>query len=211
MLRRSGHLESGYLAARRLRRGAASKAALGILAAGTAAATMVVLREPLGLSANPGSGAVTKSITADDPERQRVAEMIAGIVARSHGVLAVNDTGPFLEVVLWIEDGEPRDVTDLSEVLVLSYSSTVRAIVAWQLDSEVPIDGDPPTGYGTSFCTWWRGLDATTRRPLATGVRAFSVQGNASERNAGGMSISLTWADDSADGIDSATIPIDAR
>ena len=123
----------------------------------------------------------------------------------------MNDTGPFLEIVLWIEDGEPVGSVDLSEVIVLSYSETFHAIVAWQLVGDADVRSTPPSGYGADFCTWWRGLDETTRRPLATGVRGFSVQGWNASGNGGGMSISLTWADDSVDGLDSATIPIDAR
>lgn len=159
------------------------------------------------------------------PLHQRLIEDLGAIIDRSVGVLALHrrESGPYLEIVLWLSDdadhGEPGRA-DESEIAVLSHSRVMRSISLYRLTEP----GGAPVAAGLgrtgpAFCDRWRADPRVEPVVLATGVSDMQVErvGSpaaewASDGESGGLQrlrVALTWAGDSADGPDEASVLVD--
>lgn len=170
-------------------------------------------------------------VTASQGGHRQLADSLALLVARSVGVLAIHQRGatPYLEVVLWLDDssGSVRGRADTCELAVLSHSAVLRTITLYRLEQapqDDPLDGaaDPlagPPRDSPEFCNRWRADPRMTPLILARGVSDMRLEpvGIAEDEwdeqgKWGGFQrllLSLTWAPDSADGADEASVLVD--
>jgi hypothetical protein len=123
-------------------------------------------------------------------------------------------------MVLWLADtpggtgGKPDDV----EVAVLSHSAILQTITIYRLDPEERSAEGPVLDFssGPGFCDRWRAHPGVVPLVLARGVsdmRVERVNSAEDEWVAGGrwgglqrVRLSLTWASDSVDGPDEASV-----
>jgi hypothetical protein len=181
--------------------------------------TTVVLA-PRYISADPPPP--PEAVAATRPAHQELIENLAEIVGRSVGVLTVQDRGPtpYVEMVLWLADapggvgGKPDDV----EVAVLSHSAILQTITIFRLDPEERSAEGPSLEFrsGPGFCDRWRAHPSVVPLVLARGVSDMRVDRVVSAQDEwvawgrwGGLQrlrLSLTWASDSVDGPDEASV-----
>lgn len=152
---------------------------------------------------------------------QDLIDDLAGIVGRSVGVLGVHERGPtpFVEMVLWLadvpggNDGKPDDC----ELAVLSHSSILQTITIYTLAPDAETAGPGlGAGRGPAFCDRWRARPDVVPLVLARGVSDMRVERVESAEDewvawgaCGGLQrlrLSLTWASDSSDGPDEASV-----
>ena len=215
---RAGHNPNAprRVAARRPRRGGTTGGLLVTLSLlGALAATAAVVT-PAWLLASPNPAPQT--VTARAPAHQEVIELLGSLISRSREVLAVHPRGadPYLEIVLWLEDGENRGRVDPDEIAVITHSEVMRTITYFGLEEEgADAEGgehavDASDIRRRAFCAAWRSRPDVPPRVLATGIATMEVQ--AVPRSAEGrrlLRISLTWPADLADGPDEASVLLD--
>ncbi len=205
-----------YRPSRLIRRGAATLTAVKILAISGALMASAVAVRPIMIAA-AATDEPTREV-ASDAAHEQIAQLLAGLIGGSHQVLAVNPPGetPFLEVVLWLEDGANRGTIDPDELVILVYRPSLRSVELHSLAPDTELPGAAPRGYGPNFCTWWRTRPETTRRILGRQIESMKVDLIGSDERGGDslpatLRIALTWIARSTDAPDRATIPIDAR
>ena len=216
--RRGGSDEDVNLAAGanpRLRRGGTISGLLVTLSAiGTLAVGAAVV-SPRFLKAAPRESA---EIHARLPAHQETASALAALIGRSHMLLALHDRGatPYQETVLWLDDRVNPGVIDPEEVAVLSHSEVLWTIIYYGL--EAPEEEacpeaealEPARVREPAFCGHWRARAGVEPRVIATGISDLRIE--PPEKGPGGSSllrISLTWASDSTDGPDEASVLVD--
>ncbi|MHC4100057.1 MAG: hypothetical protein ACYTEY_13040 [Planctomycetota bacterium] len=186
-----------------------------------AATVTTVIVAPRYLAAEPPP---SQDVAAASIVNQELIDDLADIVGRSVGVLAVHDRGPtpYVEIVLWLADapggvdGRPDD----RELAVLSHSAVMQTITIYRLG-----DGDESTPQrlldshrGPDFCNRWRAHPNVMPLVLARGVSDMRVERVDSDQDEwvawgrwGGLQrlrLSLTWASDSTDGPDEASVSV---
>lgn len=185
-------------------------ATLSILGALTAAAVVVGPRYlPAGAAS---AGPDTRARVAGHEE---LIQSLGTLLERSTGVLAIHARGasPFHEVVLWLGDEQRRGRVDQQELAVLSHSRIMRTVTLYHLRPGEPAGGtfDPASLDGPDVCNRWR-TDPRVR-PLVVATDVSEMRIEPVERPRHGMQplrVSLTWAADSVDGHDAASIVVDA-
>ncbi len=181
-------------------------------------ATLVIL--PRYLVAESGDTSPRTTAAQQDVHRELIDDL-AEIIGQSVGVLAIHERGatPFVEVVLWLEDGTTGTTghADRHEVALLSHSSILQTITIFWLGG----DGGPaePPSVGPDFCDRWRADPLVSTVVLGRGVADMRVepvgpvQMEWGEAEAWGgfqrLLLTLTWAADSADGPDEASAQVD--
>jgi hypothetical protein len=203
---------------RRRRGGTLGAVLLTLTLVGTVTVTTVVLA-PRYIAADTPPPV---DLMAANRDNQELIDDLAEIVGRAVGVLAVHDRGPtpYMEIVLWLTDapggigGRPDD----RELAVLSHSAVLQTITIYRLvaaDEKTPGPG-PASRHGPEFCDRWRAHPNVMPLVLARGVsdmRVERVDGDHDEWVAWGtwgglqrLRLSLTWASDSVDGPDEASV-----
>ena len=164
-------------------------------------------------------GASVPMDTLVGAERAVAVESLAGVFRRSAAILAVHRHGasPFTDVVIQAFDGPRPGAIEPSEILVLTHSRTLRAVMAFSLD---------PAGSGAdtatqpiplarlqdpAFARSWRDRPDVRRDVLPAGTDLVDLTLDPAEGPGNGASgswtLGLTWADGSADG----TITVEVR
>ncbi len=151
---------------------------------------------------------------------QEQIDALAALIGRSVGVLAIQQRGPtpYLEMVLWLQDDDSegiQDQADESELAVLCHSQVLRTITIYRLaDGEEAAaggrwDARPPAG--AAFCDRWRADPRVGSMVLIAGVSDMWVEPlEPPQEGSQRLRIELTWASDSADGADEASVLVDA-
>ncbi len=202
---------------------------------GTLAATAAVVRPNyLSASAPPET---PQPITASHPEHQQAIELLASLISRSKEVLAIHQRGatPYIEIVLWLEDGDNPGQMDPSEVAVLSHSEILQTISFHSLDVEESEESETEDSGGdggwsdqpgaekthepmlpeidirrADFCPAWRETAQVGRRVILARVAEISIEQLTELDPTGSLiRISLTWASESADSPDKASLLLD--
>lgn len=152
-------------------------------------------------------------------ERAVAVESLAGILRRSAAILAVHRRGssPFTDVVVHAFDGPRPGVIEPSEILVLTHSRTLRAVMAFTHDptrsggeaSTRPIPRAALEDPG--FARSWRDRPDVRRDVLPAGTDLVDLRLDPAEGPGNGAypswTLCLTWPDGSADG----TITVEVR
>jgi hypothetical protein len=177
-----------------------------------------VLVAPRYLAAEPPA---PQGVGAASVVHQELIDDLAGIVGRSVGVLAVHEPGPtpYMEMVLWLTDGPGATDgrPDDRELAVLSHSAVLQTITIYRLAADEEMAGPVLDALGgTAFCDRWRAHPNVVPLVLARGVsdmRVGRVDSAHDEWVAWGtwgglqrLRLSLTWASDSTDGPDEASV-----
>ncbi len=167
-----------------------------------------------------------QAVTARLHEHQQLIDDLAGLIARSIGTIAIHPRGatPYEEIVLWLADGQAEGTAgraDEAELAVLSHSSVLHTITVYRLEDPeaersrtVVVPRSSP-----AFCERWRADPRVGSLVLGRGVSDMRVEtvGDAQDQwelsgTWGGLQrlrLTLTWASDSADGADEASVLID--
>lgn len=196
------------------RRGIAISNLLLTLLSFSVLATVAMVVTPRYLSAHH----LGQARVARNNGHQLVIEGMARLMGGSQAVLAVHPRGnsPFVEVVLWLEDSTNPGVVDRHELVVVGHSRVLRTLTAYQMVSAgeaqqtcwLPEDAALQT---RTFCDQWRADGSVRPRVIGTGISDMLVERiGESGINQARYAITLTWAEDSADGPDEATLIVDA-
>jgi hypothetical protein len=163
-----------------------------------------------------------QAVAAASVVHQELIDNLAEIVGRSVGVLAVHERGPtpYAEIVLWLADapggtdGKPDD----QELAVLSHSAVLQTVTIYRLPADEKTTVGPvlESRGGPAFCDRFRAHPGVVPLVLARGVSDMRVERVASTQDEwvawgrwGGLQrlrLSLTWASDSVDGPDEASV-----
>ena len=190
---------------------------LSILGTLTAATFYVA---PQYLAAQP---AVPSAVLAGQPNHQGLIDDVATLIAQSVGVLAIHPRGasPFQELVLWLADNDTAGTdgrADESELAILSHSSIMHTITIYRRSGG---SISPARGARKSpeFCRRWRADPGVTALVLGRGVSDMRVETIGDQEDQCEQScqwgalqrlrVTLTWAADSADGADEASVLVD--
>ncbi len=169
-------------------------------------------------------------VPAAGPGHQSLIDDLAAVISQSVGVLAIHPRGatPYEELVLWLADNDDHGSdgrADDPELAVLSHSSVLQTITIYRMaagGSLGPTGVSGVSGVSRSspeFCRRWR-ADARVRRlVLGRGVADMRVEPVGLQQDQWGESgewgvlqrlrLTLTWAPDSADGADEASVLVD--
>jgi hypothetical protein len=149
---------------------------------------------------------------------QIVLEGLGRLVSGAQGVIAVHERGPspFAEVVLWLEDSSNAGVIDRHELVVVGHSRVLRTVTVYQTARQGGATGaswpaDAPQLRSRAFCDQWRTDPAIRPRVIGTGISDMRIERiDESGVQRARYAITLTWAADSVDGADEATLFVDA-
>jgi hypothetical protein len=189
---------------------------------GLSAAALVL--EPRIIFGEPGqAGPADAAVAAAHRPHQDLVNRLAALVGQSVGVLGIHPrgAGPYEEIVLWVDDGTPggAGVPDEAEIAIVSHSRVMRTITIYRI-----VGPGPPArrtaGLETpAFCEALRADRRCGTLVAAAGVadmRVETVARAAAEPTAQGaraerrrLRLTLTWAPDSADGPDEASVVVD--
>jgi hypothetical protein len=159
--------------------------------------------------------------SAADPDHQAMIELLGELISRSRQVLAIHQRGdrPFLELVLWLEDGSNFGVVDPGELAVIGHSELLQTISIWMLaepDGEEDGDDEAVSAEVMSdicrpeFCDAWRDRPDVARRMLAGRVASMEAKLEETSQNSSTLlRISLTWASEWTDHPDEASVLLD--
>ncbi len=179
----------------------------------TLSATAVIFA-PRYLNASPTAAAV---VAAQSEANQQTIELIANLIGRSVEVMAVRQRGatPYLELVLWLDDRDDAGQVNRGELAVLSHSEILQTVILYELapdENDLTWQSVPRSGVlSPGFCDAWRADKAVTPRVLATGIAQMQVhEGGQPEAGVQPLQLTLTWAPNSADGSDEASVFVDA-
>ena len=173
-----------------------------------------------------GIGEPPPAVAAGHERHQALIDDLARLIAQSVGVLAIHgrESTPYEEVVLWLADNDPngRDgKADERELAVLSHSSILHTIPIYRMTGEGEGNRRTPRAPRGSpaFCDGFRADPRVVPLILVGGVsdmRVEPVGERQDEWSEGGrwggiqrLRLSLTWAPDSADGADEASVLVD--
>ena len=172
------------------------------------------------LNAQPGR---PSSVPAAHPDHQKLIDDLATLVAQSVGVLAIHPRGatPFQEMVLWLADNDPDGAdgrADESELAILSHSSVMQTITIYRATGG-RISSAHVARKSPEFCRRWRADPGVNSLVLGRGVSDMRVETVGLQEDQWEQSgqwgalqrlrVTLTWADDSADGADEASVLVD--
>jgi len=190
---------------------------LSVIGALTVATIFVA---PQYLAAQPQ---VQPTIAAGKPADQALIDDLAAVVEQSVGVLAIHPRGvtPYEEVVLWLTDnaGGTDGRADQAELAVLSHSSVLQTVTIYQLtgDTATRTWGVPRTS--ADFCRRWRADERVKSVVLGRGIANMRIEPVGELQEQWGESgqwgalqrlrLTLTWAQDSVDGADEASVLVD--
>ncbi len=164
-------------------------------------------------------------VTAAHPDHQSLIEDLAAVIEQSVGVLVIHPRGatPYEELVLWFADNDAhgRDGrADDPELAVLSHSSVLQTITIYRMaagDSFEPITGVSRSS--PEFCRRWRANAHVRSLVLGRDVADMRIEPVGLQQEQWGESgewgvlqrlrLTLTWAPDSADGADEASVLVD--
>ena len=156
-------------------------------------------------------------IAAKHETNSQFIHSLAELIGRSVEVMAIHDrrNSPFLELVIWLEDHQGPGQPSIDEVVVLSHSRILGTIVLYHLSlnekSSTPLILKRADLKGVNFCNQWRANPKSVPTVLATGISDMRVERTGSPyRGAQRLRITLTWAGDSSDGSDKASVLVDA-
>lgn len=191
---------------------------LSIFGALTAATVFVA---PQYLAARPVAGPA--AIPASRPAHQTLIDDLGVLITQSVGILAIHGRGatPYEEIVLWLTDSDPEGAdgrADVPELAILSHSNVMQTITIYRLPqgpTALPV-AQPAS---PEFCSRWRADPGVEARVLGLGVSNMRVEPVGDEQDQWGESgrwgalqrlrLTLTWAADSADGADEASVVVD--
>ncbi len=151
-------------------------------------------------------------VAARNPGHQRVIELFGSMVARSRAILAVHRRGgtPFEELVLLLEDRDNPGRIDPQEVGVVSHSRILQTLTFYTHESaEFAPKAVEPSWAEPEFCESWRASPERKAVVIASGLSDVQyeyeqlIQGETPA-----LRITFTWAADSADGSDMASIVV---
>jgi hypothetical protein len=201
----------------RRRRGATAAGAIGLVALAASLMAAAMIFRPFRAAAVPAP-AQRGSVTAAASAHQAVIDLLASVVTRSSAVLAVHERGatPYVEIVLWIEDGAGAGRIDAREVAVISHSAVLRTVwLAQAIDDSGPHRADPlaqpapplssAEASSPEFPAAFRARPDVQRRLIATEVADLALV-----RHGDRLRLTLTWGADSADGADEAAVLFEA-
>jgi hypothetical protein len=166
-------------------------------------------------------GASVSAETVLGAERAMAMETLADVLRRSARIIAVHDRpgAPFTDIVIQAFDGPRRGIVEPGEVLVLTHSRTLRAVMAFTLD---PARVDASTARNAfdedviaagGFARTWRDRPDVRRDvvPAGTGLVRIELEPAEGPGNATGAGwiMKLTWADGSADGTVTGEVRVD--
>lgn len=190
---------------------------LSIIGALSAATVFVA---PQYLSAQPTR---PSAIPASRPAHQTLIDDLATLTTRSVGVLAIHARGatPYEEIVLWLADNDAEGSdgrADVSELAILSHSSVMQTITIYRMTGDrMACSGAVRTS--PEFCSHWRADPGVDSVVLGRGVSDMRVETVGEREDQWGESgrwgalqrlrLTLTWAADSADGADEASVFVD--
>jgi hypothetical protein len=149
---------------------------------------------------------------------QIVLEGLGRLVSGSQGMIAVHERGPspFVEVVLWLNDTSNPGVIDRDELVVVGHSRVLRTLTVYQTARQggaTPSTWTPDAAElrQRGFCDQWRTDPAVRPRVIGTGISDMRIERiEQSGEQRARYAITLTWAADSVDGADEATLFVDA-
>ncbi len=203
---------------RKHRLGSAMSAVLLFMCCGSLLAVVTMTAQPKFLFAD--AKAPTPSIAAH-PQNQRIIEALATLIGSSVEVMAVHQRGPtpYFEIVLWMEDTRNPGQIDPEEVAVLCHSEILWTITYYRLEGSMSPDEYLQSDSffwcreGLSqpaFCNWWRTQSMVEPKVIAVGISDLHCeQMEEGDNNTSLLRISLTWAADSTDGPDEASVFVD--
>lgn len=222
-----------------LRRGSTSAGVATVCALLGSLLVFAFVFSPVALQAGRSSNGNT--IPAATRGHQQVIEQIAALIARSHAVIAIHDQRdtPFTEVVLWLEDAEGDGAVHARDVAIISHSPLLQTINVYLAEPGPGEPPEPPSGLEpgwwavaplreVDFCDRWRTSPDVRPRLLATGISDMELQwltptsggaadtvdhldGAGSDQPSDRLQLALTWAADSTDGADKASVVIATR
>lgn len=188
---------------------------IALLAGGVVGTAMVALRPRSIIGASvPESAAV-------GPQRVLAIEALADLLSRSAGIVAVHrrDGTPFTDIVVHAFDDHRRGVIEAPEVLVLTHSRTLRAVMAFAMDPADITDEvrretiDPEALRQPGFARQWRERLDVRRTVLAAGEGVVGLdlipEDSRGYRTSPVWTLRLTWEDRSADGTVTAELPVE--
>ncbi len=190
---------------------------LSILGSLTAATIYVA---PQYLNAQPGQPSI---VPAGHPNHQRLIDDLATLVAQSVGVLAIHPRGatPYVEMVLWLADNDAEGAdgrADESELAILSHSRVMHTITLYRTTGGRILSAQAARN-SPEFCRHWRADPGVDGLVLGRGVSDMRVETVGGQEDQWGQSgqwgalqrlrVTLTWAADSADGADEASVLVD--
>ena len=191
---------------------------LSVLGALTVATIFVA---PQYLAAQPSKA--PSIIAAGTPAHQALIDDLATVVEQSVGVLAIHPRGatPYEEIVLWLADidGGTDGRADEPELAVLSHSTVLQTVTVYRMtgDSTTGTLGVPRTS--PEFCRRWRADERVKSIVLGRGVADMRIEPVGEQQDQWGESgrlgalqrlrLTLTWARDSVDGADEASVLVD--
>jgi len=201
------------------RGGATAQLLAGLVMVGTIAGA-AVLFVPRGSVAEAPA-----DLPAGTPEHQQVIDRLGQLVRVSHQVLAVHPrrSTPFAEVLLWLKDDNATGMVELPEIGLLSHSEVTQAITlrtlssvdeaVWRPAAASWFSADGGLAWSAAQCVdraWCDRLRAFDYLDVLTVAKGVSDMGlwwsEATEVGSPRLNISLTWAGDTADEIDQASI-----
>lgn len=199
---------------------------LSIIGALGVAAAVVAPRYLVGAVAGhpPDAPDVPELIRARNPTHGELIDALSRLIARSVGILAIHHRGPgpYLELVLWLDDDVNPGRPDARELALLSHSRILQTLTLYRRPSGT--SGGAPSDWGgagglwasgnsatdPSFCGRWRADPDVKALVLMRGVSDMRVEPVASPHaSLQRLRILLSWAADSVDGADEASAIVD--
>jgi hypothetical protein len=210
----NGH--GGPSCARPFRRGSAASSLILSILSFSVLTVVAVVFTPKYLSAGE---AVGNERHARDTSHQMVIEGLASLVSGAEGIIALHERGPspFVELVLWLEDSTNRGVIDRHEIVVIGHSRVLRTVTVYQTARQsaalavVTWQPDDKVLRSRTFCDQWRADAGVRPRVIGTGISDMQFERiDQTDEASARYAITLTWAEDSVDGADEATLIVDA-
>lgn len=193
----------GYRTGRSSRRGVSTTSILVALSiVGTLAGTAWIARPAYLHAKSPEH----EPIAAASEHHQEVINLIADLVRSSAEVIAIHQRGytPYVELVL--RTAGEGEAMAADEIALISHSRVLQSITLYTHDDVEEAFSDL-TPAGRDFPGKWRGSPQVKPRLLAAGVSDMLID----QVEPGMLRIALTWAADSADGLDNATVYVNCR
>jgi len=159
-------------------------------------------------------------IKARNPMHGELIDALTRLIARSVGILAIHHRGPgpYLELVLWLDDDINPGRPDAHELALLSHSRILQTLTLYRRPSGTPSKRGGGVGLWASgdsasdpsFCGRWRADSGVRALVLMRGVSDMRVEPVASPHaSLQRLRIQLSWAADSVDGADEASAIVD--
>lgn len=162
-----------------------------------------------GLVFTPPSASATDSdqnASADNelsPHRRKVVQGLRGIIESSKAVIDARPApgSTSSDLVLWTEDAADPGAVNQNEVLILTHSDVLEAIVALSKPTENKAAPALPTEamFDPHLAKRWRSTPNVRTNVLATNVKTMRIEPGDDLSDESSLSIRLTWAGGSTD------------